>query len=179
MPIVRPSVMEGGEESTWEKMKRYVPTPEEAARFAMSTGGMVGGGIVGSGASPVAGTVAGGVLGYAIGQKAGDIAFGPRREVKKDETVLEAAKGEAVQTGKDIGEGLLFSMVDPLFTIAGKGSYALERGAASVFRKGVKGTISDMADRHIRRSAANRIAEATTRGGGIERQVERNVGRLS
>jgi len=175
MPIVRPSVMEGGEESTWEKIKRYVPTPEEAARFAMSTGGMVGGGIVGSGASPVAGTVAGGALGYAIGQKAGDIAFGPRREVKKDETVLEAAKGEAVQTGKDIGEGLLFSMVDPLFTIAGKGLYALERGAASVFRKGVKGTISDMADRHIRRSAANKIAEATTRGGEVERQVERNI----
>ncbi len=177
MPIIRPSNEEEVEKSVWEDAKKYIPTPEEVARFALSGAGMVGGGIVGSGASPVAGTVAGGALGYAVGQKVGDIAFGPRREVKEDEGVAEAVKGEAIQTGKDIGEGLLFSMVDPLFRVAGKGLYALERGVGSLMKKGVKGTISDVADRHIRRSAANKIAESVTRGGEIGGQIERNIGR--
>lgn len=80
-------------------------TTSNIARPVLQALGMVGGGLVGSGATPIAGTVAGAALGYAAGEQGAN---------KLDELLgLRQPKPiaqELLQAGKDVGTGAAMEM---------------------------------------------------------------------
>lgn len=89
-------------------------------RPILEGGGAGVGGVVGSGAAPVAGTIAGGTLGYGIGKRTAD-ALDEYAGIKPEPTVGELAS----QTAKDLKTGAMYEMggmaAVPVFMAAAKG----------------------------------------------------------
>jgi hypothetical protein len=160
---------------TGKDVYETVTSPEKATRLGLEMLGAGVGGVIGSGAAPVAGSIAGGALGFAAGRKAGDLLWGERLPPEKANKALP----QVWQSMKDTGEGLLYEAVPPGLAKAGQVVEGGLRLAKNMYAKGpgtaIAGAVNTGIKKHAERQAAKEILSKSSASPKIQEMIEKNI----
>ena len=167
VPGVDQPELGAADDKPWARAASQFYTP------MLEGGGMVAGGIAGTGASPIAGTIAGGAIGYGIGSQGAhalDVFLG----VAEPETVGEELVGGA----KRLKEGAMYEMGGGIaargIVGTGKGVWALaEKLGLSSFFQRIKKHFPGISDKGILQKAKQTLKEVRSEeAGAIGKETE-------